>query len=520
MNVLIVDDLIEVVRSVSSGVHWQQLGVAQVFIACSVDEAKRILEAHEIALLLCDIEMPPSSGFELLEWVRAQGMTTECIFLTSHAEFDYAQRAVKLGSFDYILQPARFADIEAAVSRAMDRIEERRRREDAARYGAYWREKKVILAEACFARFLSGDGRDVQGFSEELTRLGYSFRPEEEMCPVLVQTHERAQESDADALRAYCRTLMGRTERTLLVVRSGEGCFLTLFFGGETDWKDLAAVFESIGKSWEADGRGKSPAFYIGEVIHIGELYGQWRWLEARMNDNVARYGGVFAPAQKEEISHYVYTFPDMQRWAQLLTQGECGAARREALDYLRASHDEGLVNAEFLAKFHQDFIQMFFIVAQAWKTRTHDIFYEEYPFRDFLQAYTSYTKMVDLVEFAMGYVEKRIGAPRRSESPVKQAIDYIRQNIERDLPRSEIAEAVFMNADHLSRLFKKETGLTLHDFISREKMRVAASLLLSTNLPVSLVASKVGYPNFSYFSQAFRKETGLSPNEYRSGKT
>ena len=58
------------------------------------------------------------------------------------------------------------------------------------------------------------------------------------------------------------------------------------------------------------------------------------------------------------------------------------------------------------------------------------------------------------------------------------------------------------------------------HDFISREKMRVAASLLLSTNLPVSLVASKVGYPNFSYFSQAFRKETGLSPNEYRSGKT
>ena len=67
MNVLIVDDLIEVVRSVSSGVHWQQLGVAQVFIACSVDEAKRILGAHEIALLLCDIEMPPSSGFELLE---------------------------------------------------------------------------------------------------------------------------------------------------------------------------------------------------------------------------------------------------------------------------------------------------------------------------------------------------------------------------------------------------------------------------------------------------------------------
>ena len=50
--------------------------------------------------------------------------------------------------------------------------------------------------------------------------------------------------------------------------------------------------------------------------------------------------------------------------------------------------------------------------------------------------------------------------------------------------------------------------------------MRVAESLLRGTNLPVSLAASKVGYPNFSYFSQAFERLNGMTPGEYRTRKS
>ena len=268
---------------------------------------------------------------------------------------------------------------------------------------------------------------------------------------------------------------------------------------------------------WEEDGRGRRPTCYVGDVILPDGLCEQLKLLRKRMQDNVARYSGVFAPTQREEILHYVYTFPDMRRWARLLESGECDQVREEALDYLRQQRDAGKVNAEFLAKFHQDFIQTFFTVAQAYKTRTHDIFYEEYPFNDFLQAYTSYDKMVSLVRFAVDYVARKIAGPAKNESPVEQAVRYIQQNIERDLHRSDVAEAIFMNADHLARLFKKEMGVSLHEFIIQEKMRVAESLLRGTNLPVSLVASKVGYPNFSYFSQAFKRLNGMSPGEYRT---
>lgn len=95
----------------------------------------------------------------------------------------------------------------------------------------------------------------------------------------------------------------------------------------------------------------------------------------------------------------------------------------------------------------------------------------------------------------------------------------YIRRNIDKDLSRAEIADAIYLNPEYLSRLFKKETGASLNDYIVTEKMRAAQSLLSDTNIPVSLIATKVGYSNFSYFSQVFKKYTGMSPVEYRAAK-
>lgn len=519
MNVLVVDDLYEVVQGVVDGVNWRAMGIEKIFCAYSVDEAKEVFRRQQIALVLCDIEMPPQSGFDLLEWMQLNRYDAECIFLTSHAEFEYARRAVKLGSFDYILQPARYTDIEAAVQRAIVRIEDKHKTQDAAQYGQFWKEKQNILAEACVLRYLRSNGEDPGAFLEELSQLGISIGQWTDICPVLVQLHRSAASDDAEALRQHFAELFARTEYTQLVLRVDEGCFLTLFFGGNTSWPELAGGLDQFAAMWEKEGRGKRPTCYVGDVVRPSALSGQWSRLRKRMQDNVAQYSGVFAPTQREEILHYIYTFPDMRRWARLMEEGECGVVLSEALDYLRQQRDAGKVSAEFLAKFHQDFIQTFFTVAQSYQMRTHDIFYEEYPFNDFLQAYTSYDKMVSLVQFAIGYVSQRISAPQKNESPVEQAVRYIQQNIEKDLHRSDVADAIFMNSDHLSRLFKKELGVSMKDFIISEKIRVAQSLLKSTNLPVSLVASKVGYSNFSYFSQTFKRETGMTPGEYRNGR-
>lgn len=95
--------------------------------------------------------------------------------------------------------------------------------------------------------------------------------------------------------------------------------------------------------------------------------------------------------------------------------------------------------------------------------------------------------------------------------------MEYIRRNLDKELSRGQIAEAIFLSPEYLSRLFKQETGGSLSDYILSERMRVAHSMLADTDVPVSLVASRVGYSNFSYFSQVFKKYSGVSPGEYRA---
>lgn len=106
MKLLIVDDQSTVVQGLLHCTNWAAMGFTVVDTALNAVDAKASLLRQEAEVMLCDIEMPMESGLDLLDWLRQRGMTTRCIFLTAHAEFKYAQEALRLGGFDYIMQPA------------------------------------------------------------------------------------------------------------------------------------------------------------------------------------------------------------------------------------------------------------------------------------------------------------------------------------------------------------------------------------------------------------------------------
>ena len=105
------------------------------------------------------------------------------------------------------------------------------------------------------------------------------------------------------------------------------------------------------------------------------------------------------------------------------------------------------------------------------------------------------------------------------TDSPVKKACAYIQKNIHENITRSDIVKEVYVNADYLSRVFKKEMNISLKDYIISEKLKIAASMLSNTDLSVSIIAVNVGFTNFSYFAQVFKKFYQISPSEYREKK-
>lgn len=101
------------------GLDWKKTGIDGVHTACSAKEAKRVLLNFEIDILLTDIEMPEENGISLLQWTKQRYPQIVGIFLTSHADFEYAREAIKLGGFDYILQPVRYEEVEQVLLRAV-----------------------------------------------------------------------------------------------------------------------------------------------------------------------------------------------------------------------------------------------------------------------------------------------------------------------------------------------------------------------------------------------------------------
>ena len=100
---------------------------------------------------------------------------------------------------------------------------------------------------------------------------------------------------------------------------------------------------------------------------------------------------------------------------------------------------------------------------------------------------------------------------------PILQCIDYIRQNIHKNITVSELAEKVALNETYLSKLFKKEVGHSVSEYIRNEKIQEACWLLKYTDKTSIEIATDLSFSSHSYFISVFKKVTGTTPKEYRN---
>jgi AraC-like DNA-binding protein len=84
-------------------------------------------------------------------------------------------------------------------------------------------------------------------------------------------------------------------------------------------------------------------------------------------------------------------------------------------------------------------------------------------------------------------------------------------------LGTQDLASAVGCHPDHLSRLYHRETGERLRDYIVGQRILLARELLATTRRPVSEVARLAGFTDHAYFSACFRRRVGVSPRVYRA---
>lgn len=97
----------------------------------------------------------------------------------------------------------------------------------------------------------------------------------------------------------------------------------------------------------------------------------------------------------------------------------------------------------------------------------------------------------------------------------VKEVAVYITNHLQEEMSVSILAETFHINASHLSRKFKKETGYTISEYVNRQKIDASKLLFSRGHKSVMDVAASLGFNSSSYFSKTFKKITGESPADY-----
>ncbi len=127
--ILIVDDE----KNTRDGLRRALSREYEVFAAESAAAALRVLEEHQIDLMLSDVRMPGEDGIELLKQVRGRYPATACVLLTAYGSVETAVEAMKLGAQDFLTKPVNLDHLDMLIERTLNHVSLQRENEQLKR---------------------------------------------------------------------------------------------------------------------------------------------------------------------------------------------------------------------------------------------------------------------------------------------------------------------------------------------------------------------------------------------------
>lgn len=170
MNILITDDE-RVIREGIQRTIKQICPDYGVYLAASTEEAVKIMEEHQIQMVLTDILMPGLNGLEFMKISKRRYPHVKWVVISAHSEFSYAQEAVRLGARDYLLKPIGKSRLLEVINNLVAEIQQDSKK---SQEGERLRTNLKYLREGVFQRLASGldiGNLDLSPFIEDFSNF-------------------------------------------------------------------------------------------------------------------------------------------------------------------------------------------------------------------------------------------------------------------------------------------------------------------------------------------------------------
>ena len=114
-KVILIDDEDIIVEGLKRVVNWEKYGCEVAAVAYSAEEGAKVIREIKPDILFTDIKMPDQDGLTLLAGLRSEFPNMRVTVLTGYREFEYAQKAIRLGVSRFLLKPSRMDEIDEAL---------------------------------------------------------------------------------------------------------------------------------------------------------------------------------------------------------------------------------------------------------------------------------------------------------------------------------------------------------------------------------------------------------------------
>lgn len=527
ISLCIIDDIKSIVEGITC-MNWARQDIRVAGTAANGEAGLKMISELHPDLVITDIRMPKMDGLVMLRAVLESHRDCKVILISGYADFEYAQQAMQLGAFDFVVKPFTEEDIMKAVLQAKTEImEERSKLFTLREMEKRLRESLPVLRQEYFTLLVSHRTAWEQARAR-WEFLNIDLHPKGFVVLLLEMDHfqERAAELSVREVELIRFSLLNITQETIsehagcVVFRARHNRFLAVM----NDCSPVSAVevAERCCRNIERFTKFTVSVGVGGRVTETSELPDSYLQANRALayhlftEGNAAiRYDDIFQTGSQEPLS--------LEYKDELLMALRSGNAGRTAI----ILEDISLGLQNLISRQNPDYLLSLYDELAASAICS---FYELIPYPDiqppiqkfrFVQG-TAGLPLISLQRQLLELCTEGAELVRRNslsegQKVIYEAIDYMKNRLSEEITVGECAAQVHLSASYFSSLFKKVTGVTVTQYVTSERIQ-RAKLLLVGGAQVQEVASAVGYEERRYFSEMFKKITSQTPSEFRAG--
>lgn len=464
-------------------------------------------------ILFMDIKMPGKDGITAATEIKKFHPEGQTIFITAYDEFEYAKKALKIGATEFLLKPVRPDEIMALLKKTVDLLnrEKEKKRKEKKLLGSI-KKAKNILKSGIIASMLMGNIDDERVLKSQAKLLGIKELPSS-IVVILpdVKPHSVNAELNRYEVYKYIEKMFSENENIFLFLMSEE-----IILGIPSSRGSALAVAENIRKKIKED-------LDIDVTVGIGEgnkdVSGLFQ--EALL---AARLGKFFIGTNEvvtnEILSEFLgdiseYRIDKENTLIKYVKTGDYERSSKLMKEILEEIFNLGKGSLLFCqVRIAELMVMVCRAARQAGLIEPENAYFHTAHLKKLGHCKTYVSLKLCCECFLEDVFSKR--NKLSNEKLIRQTIQYIEDNYNKDLKLWKLAKRVFISPDYFSRLFKKVAGCTYAEYITKVRIDNAKILLSNPVISIAEVAKKTGYSDPNYFSRVFKKNVGMPPSEYK----